>query len=55
MVVGILSAGILLGIVIGVMVKYILDGVFGKDGKALRELQAENDRLRSRIKELESG
>ncbi len=55
MVIGILSAGILAGIVIGVMIKYIIDGVFGKDGKALKELQAENDRLRSRIKDLERG
>ena len=54
MVIGILSAGILVGIVVGIMVKYVIDGVFGKDGKATKELQAENDRLRARIKELES-
>jgi uncharacterized membrane protein (DUF106 family) len=54
MVIGILSAGILVGIGLGLMVKYIIDGIFGRDGKALKELQAENARLQDRIRELES-
>jgi len=54
MVIGILSAGILLGIGIGIMVKYALDGIFSRDAKVLKELEAENDRLQARIKELET-
>ncbi|MBM4250249.1 MAG: hypothetical protein FJ149_12695 [Euryarchaeota archaeon] len=55
MTIGILSAGILIGIGIGLMVKYILDGIFGRDAKIIKELEAENESLRARIKEYESG
>jgi uncharacterized membrane-anchored protein YhcB (DUF1043 family) len=53
MVIGILSAGIILGIGIGIMIKYVVDGVFSKQGGAMRQLEAENQRLTARIKELE--
>ena len=55
MVVGILSAGILIGIGIGIMIKYVIDGIFGKEGRAWKEMEQENTKLRARVKELEKG
>jgi uncharacterized membrane-anchored protein YhcB (DUF1043 family) len=55
MVIGILSAGILIGVAIGILIKFILDSVFGRDTKVVRELQAENERLREKLKEYETS
>ena len=55
MTIGILSAGILIGVGIGLVVKYILDGIFGRDAKVIKDLEAENESLRARLKDYESG